>query len=598
MGSNRNRALFLVAALAVLSSACSKKVVLTDIDEGLFVPGAGIEAAATFIDDPGVFKSLFKCYPPDSGVVPVYVTVKNVDSRPVQIHNLNYLPLNDTFRGFTLELGENSLDPIHPLEAVMYIKGKAKIPNYREIRAGHVVAGIIVWPLGIYYIFRGVQYSREYKPLLRNSFFPAGRGGNFDPVTLAPGEVASGFIYFALLPEDNPYYRDEADLDVDRRGKVKPSLKVKSGGTLMVNINPAVNSSTYGDCEITVDTMLTVRGLKQMRSEDGSPAQWAGHPSPEDLFALIANEKRGAKLDLVAGSSEELFESRSAEVLTVISELSGKKAGLVDASRWGNRGVCGVNFKQKSRLYLVEWVDGRPVLIAEAVLDRKIMSVIAAEDAIYVTGDNGFCHTFEYDDLRTRRYLNMSNSVSDIVMTGGKLVTFGKKTVMEYEIIPGHNPQRLRQLDISSSGKTDAGLAGEGVVVTHQGRGTHGDTLVLYDPESLEEVARQPFPGRLDIIDKSADGVLVQMTGGTIMRIARQEGEYSTCEAGWIPVLATASSRSGGIVTLVSEEMRLYSFRLDSVVPEPLYEGGAVSVPIGVGTPYGKVEKKKEKRIR
>ncbi len=122
-------------------------------------------------------KSLFKCYPPDSGVVPVYVTVKNVDDEPVQIHNLNYLPLNDTFRGFTLEFGDNILDPIHPLEAVMYIKGKAKVPNYKKIGAGNVVAGIIVWPLGIYYIVRGVQYSREYKPMLRNSFFPRRAAG-------------------------------------------------------------------------------------------------------------------------------------------------------------------------------------------------------------------------------------------------------------------------------------------------------------------------------------------------------------------------------------------------------------------------------------
>jgi hypothetical protein len=32
-------------------------------------------------------------------------------------------------------------------------------------------------------------------------------------------------------------------------------------------------------------------------------------------------------------------------------------------------------------------------------------------------------------------------------------------------------------------------------------------------------------------------------------------------------------------------------------VPQPLEEGGAVSVPIGIGTPYGEAEKK-EKRKR
>ena len=154
-----------------------------------------------------------------------------------------------------------------------------------------------------------------------------------------------------------------------------------------------------------------------------------------------------------------------------------------------------------------------------------------------------------------------------------------------------------RRIAVSSSSKSGAGLAGEGVVLMHEGRGTHGDTLVLYDPESLEEVIRQPFPGRIGIIDMSVDGVIVQMTGGMIMRIVRQEEDYGTYEAGWIPVLATSSGRSGEIVTLVSEEMRLYSFRLRSIVPEPLYEGGAVSVPIGIGTPYGEPEKK-EKRKR
>jgi len=593
MGSNRYRALFLVAALAILSSSCSKKIVLTDIDEGLFVPGAGIEAAATLIDDSEAFKSLFKCYPPDSGVVPVYVTVKNVDARPVQIHNINYLPLNDTFRGFTLEFGDNVLDPIHPLEAVMYIKGKAKVPDYKKIGAGNVVAGIIVWPLGIYYIVRGVQYSREYKPLLRNSFFPAGRGGNFDPVTIQPGEVASGFIYFALQPDDNPYYRDFDEPDIDKRGKENPSLKVESGGDLRISVNPAVSSSSYDDCEVPVDSMLAVRALKLMRSEDGSPA---GHSSG-DFFALVSNEDRGSKLDLVVGSSEEVFESRSTGGFTVLSELSGKKADLVDASRWGNRAVCGVNFKQKSRLYLVEWIDGKLMLVAEEQFDRKIRRVIAAEDAIYVTTETGFCYTFEYDGLKAKRYVNMGNKVDDIVMTEGKLLAFGKKSVLEYEIIPGHNPKRTRQVNISSSDKRDAGLAEEGVILKHKGRGTHGDTLVMYDPESLKEVIRQPFPGRIGIIDMSVDGVIVQMTGGMIMRIVRQEEDYGTYEAGWIPVLATSSGRSGEIVTVVSEEMRLYSFRLRSIVPEPLYEGGAVSVSIGIGTPYGEVEKK-EKRKR
>ena len=597
MGSFRTRALFLAAALAVLSSGCSKKIVLTDIDEGLFVPGTGIEAAATLIDDSEVFKSLFKCYPSDSGVVPVYVTVKNVDSRPVQIHNLNYLPLSDTFRGFTLEFGDNRLDPIHPLEAVMYIKGKADVPNYKKIGAGNVVAGIIVWPLGIYYIVRGVQYTSEYRPLLRNSFFPAGRGGNFDPVTMEPGEVKSGFIYFALLPEDNPYYRDKDNPDIDRRGKEKPSLKVQSGEELRINVNPAVRSSSYGDCEIPVDSMLTVRGLKFLRGEDGSPAEIAGGPSSGDFFALVANGDRGGKLDLVLGNSEEVFESRSTSGFTVMSELSGKKTDLVDASRWGNRAVCGVNFKQKSRLYLVEWIDGKPVLAVEELLDRKIMRVIAAEDAIYVTTENGFCYTYEYDRLKTNRYVNMGNKVSDIVMAGGNLLAFSKKTMLEYEIKPGHNPVRTRLMDISSSDKTGAGLAGEGVIVTHRGRGSHGDTLVLYDPVSLEEIIRQPFPGRVRVIDMSSEGVIVQMTGGTIMRIVRKEDEYSTFEAGWIPFLAEASGRAGAVVTLISDEMRLYSFRLDSIVPEPLYEGGAVSVPIGIGTPYGEPEKK-EKRKR
>ncbi len=591
-------ALFLMASLAVLFSACGKKVVLTDIDEGLFVSGEGIEAAATLIDDPEALKSLFKCYPPDSGVVPVYMTVKNVDSRPLQVHNLNYLPLNDTFKGFTLDFGDNIIDPIHPLEAVMYIKGKAKIPNYQEFHAGHVVAGIIVWPLGIYYIVRGTQYSREMKPMLKHSFFPAGRGGNFDPVTLEPGEVRSGFIYFALLPEDNPYYRDYEAVDVDRRGKETPSLQVRSDHDLQVNVNPAVTSSDYNDCEIPVDSMLTVMGMKPMRGEEDSPDAASGHPSSGDFFALVANEERGTKLDVVIGSSEDVFENRSAEKFTVISGLKSKKAELADASRWGSMAVCGVSFKQSSRLYLVEWVDGKPVLVAEAELDRKIMSVIAAEDAIYVITENGFCHTFEYDGLRTKRYVSMGNKVDTVVMTGERLIAFGKKSVMEYGVRPGHNPEKLRQLPVSSSVKRGAALAGEGIILKHEGRGSHGDTLVAYDPESLEEVVRQFFPGRIQVLDTSTDGVIVQMTGGMIMRIVRREEDYTTYEAGWIPFLVTASDRAGSIITVVSDAKRLYSFKLGSIVPEPLYEGGAVSVPIGVGTPYGEVEKKKEKRIR
>ena len=115
---------------------------------------------------------------------------------------------------------------------------------------------------------------------------------------------------------------------------------------------------------------------------------------------------------------------------------------------------------------------------------------------------------------------------------------------------------------------------------------------------SLEELIRQSFPGRIGVMDMATDGVIVQMTGGMVMRIVRRETDYSTFEAGWIPFLVTASLRSGRIVTVVSGDRKLYSFKLRSLVPEPLFPGGAVTVPVGIGTPYGEVEKKKEKRIR
>jgi hypothetical protein len=210
--------------------------------------------------------------------------------------------------------------------------------------------------------------------------------------------------------------------------------------------------------------------------------------------------------------------------------------------------------------------------------------------------ENGFCRTFEYDRLRTKRYVSVANHITTAVKKGGSLYFFGKKSALEFEIRPGHNPDRLRDVRISTAHKEGAGLAGEGgIVVKHKGRKTHGDTLVAYDPETLEEVIRQPFPGKVRVIDMAPDGVIVQMAGGMIMRISRRETEYSTYEAGWIPFISTESARSGGIVSLVSEEEQLYSFELKSLVPEPIVEGGAAIVPIGTGAPPERPKEKKEK---
>ncbi len=86
----------------------------------------------------------------------------------------------------------------------------------------------------------------------------------------------------------------------------------------------------------------------------------------------------------------------------------------------------------------------RPVLIAEEQSRQEDHAASSPRRTRYTSlTENGFCYTFEYDELRTKRYVNMGNHVDDIVMTGGRIIAFGKKSVMEYEIKPGHNPEKI-----------------------------------------------------------------------------------------------------------------------------------------------------------
>jgi hypothetical protein len=569
----------LMLALLLATASCRGPSVPVGIEASDdAATGGGLSVTAILPDDPEMIEKLFRAYPPDSGVVPVYLTVSNNDTAAIVLHTPGSLPLGDRFRSIVLEAGSGPVDPIHPLEVVMRLAGKTEAPDYRQMGAWHVVGGLLIPPLGVYYAFKWGGYALDYRPMLRNSFFPAGRGGSFEPVLIGPGETAAGFLYFPLGPPDSPYYM-EYEPGKRARDKPVPVRRVRAAEGLELIVRPAAAPGATGALRPVAPGFEAV-GIRRARPEAGDPGA-----SVPDLFVLGRDRDAGGRLDLLIGSYGALAASRSIDTLVPVERLNNDRGELVDASSRGRFAVCAVNFKRRSRLYSVDIGGAAPVLAADLLFDRPLLRVFALSDGVCAVTDDGFCGIYRYEDLRRTWYGRLGTKVGDAACDGERILTFGGDRIDEFICEGGRCEGPRRSAPAPDRGILRGIRAGGSVLVEHRGKGALGDTLVLYDTGALRERARLPLPGRIEATAASGTLVAVQVEGGVLLLFeTSDEGDPSRVGAGWLPERAMALTTDGETGIFISPGRELYTFGLDAIRPEPA-AAGALRVPVTVSSP-------------
>ncbi len=468
--------------------------------------GAGLAVAARFAVEGDDVPDFFLYAMPDSGVVPVRVTVRNDGASPLVIHTGNGMGLGAGFEGFTLAAGGAERAALAPKEAARRFLNPGDADKFRMRSSSAFVAGTFVPPVELYFIYTEADVGRQYRPLFGKSFYPGFESGMMKHVRLEAGEERGGYLYFASPRGAQP---DSCELLV--RASVPRAAQRPLPG---------------------VGFMFT-RG-------DGEPL----------LFMFGEPSGAGSRGIYLARAGE--LESESGPAWSFIAPVNAKTAVIADASRSGSLAACAVNFQAKGKLFLVRCGEN-PALLEEKKFGRKIDRVYVGTGGVFVMTEGAFCHRYDVSSGSWSPGVKLGNDIDDTVLAGDSLLAFSKARGISFWNAAGDVPvahlgdKALRRAKRSAVGPIDGAL-----VILTKGKSVRADTLGLLDMGALGEIGRGALPGKAIAAATDGSSLVLQFQDGTIARIVRGAGEiFSMVEAGYLPFEARAlAARPGGFIAV------------------------------------------------
>jgi len=538
-----------MAYLTVTAAGCRKEVHFEPLESPPAAGGAGVHARAVAVTSALESERLFGEDLPGAGILPVHVAVRNIDTLTIAVHHPGAPALGESFEGFVLAGPEGRGVPMHPLEAVKRIKGKEEKPEYRKMGLGHVMAGIVVAPLGLYYVYRGFKYSTEYRPLARRSLLPADETGGFYPLVLRPGEKASGFLLF-------PCDTSAAECHIDG---------------MELEIHPSGHPGDLARFEAGPGNDLEYRGVEEAEYGQGESIQ----------FVLAANGSRGRRLDLYA------IESCGAPAEALVPteplvELPDRDGSLAGAAARGTYALCGVNFTRSSRVFIFETGGEGSRLAGEERFERNILKAAAFEEEALVMTVDGTVHFIGYEGAGRQGEAGTASGPDDALFLGDRLFVCADGEIILFERDGNRFDEALRAV-LNGESPLIAGTAGDErlVIAVGGGRGK-GDTLVTVDARTLSEKDRRPAGG-LVMSPAAGDGsFVVYREGGFVIRMALRAGAFPAAgPAGWLDRDIVDVSCCGDRVAAVSSNGELFMFTPGMLEPGPVPGvEGALTFPV------------------
>jgi hypothetical protein len=499
-----------VAALALLALAASScnyfKRGPTDVGLAGAPTGTDLAVAARFAVEGDDVPEFFLTAMPDSGVVPVRVTIRNNGSSPLVIHTENGMDLGAGFEGFALVAGGADLIPLTPKEAARRFLGSGDADDFRMRGSSAFVAGVFVPPVEMYFVYTEVDVGRYYRPLFGKSFYPGFESGMMKPVRLEPGEERGGYLYFAMPPGARP---DSCELLV--RACVPPAARRPLPGA----------------------------GFMFARGAEEPLLFMFGEPSGAGSRGLYL--ARGAAL-----------ESGSDSPWTFIAPVSSKTAAIADAASAGSIAACAVNFQAKGKLFLVRPGE-TPALLEEKSFARKIRHVFVGSGGVFVMTEDAFCHRYNAASGSWSPGVKLGIDIDDTALIGDSLLAFSKARGISFWNAAGDVPvahrgdKALRRARRAAIGPLEGSL-----VMLTKGKSVRADTLALLDTAAMGEIGRGGLPGKVLAAATDGSNLVLQFQDGTLARIVRGTGEmFSMVEAGFLPFEARAlAARPGGFIAV------------------------------------------------
>jgi len=587
-GSRLRSVLYTVFALllAITASSCKKR-----IDAGIEgrkdyseTEYGRLGVSARFPRDTDEIERIFKRSLPDSGIVPVYLTITNNDTVSMRIHTSHGLGLGGYFEGFTMLAGGKSYHPIRPVEVMSKATGKKSPVRYSKPGGKQIALGVLFFPYGGYVAYREASLGRYYRPLCENSIFPAGEGGMFDPVEIDPGESVDGYLYFELPRDQNPYpersYSPEAaghpDLfELVVRAVVDSAEAAVCRGKLAVRDSLPFDhiSFTRIDGRFYDETGHT--GLTVLE-EDGDKV------CPGWFFALEDARGSAGRRNLVMGDILSVVEGAAPADHERICEVRSKHAVVADAVAAEGYVACALNFKAKSKVMLFRCTGSTVKPAGEKGYSRNISSVHLSAGGLFATTTNGFCHFTPYTDFDAERRENMGRNYKDMTLIGDRLYAVHSRRLLVYGTSEGRLFEDLGSYDLPVARRNMVGFVGNRLILINGSWKSAGDTLVALDMDDATRDLVMPLPGRIALASTAKGCVIVQMEDGTVLevRMCGSGASPTIVGAAYLPFEASSMLSCGGNLIAADARGRVAWGELETLPPESIrsHDGSGHSI--------------------
>ena len=481
--------------------------------------GTDLAVAARFIgpedDVPGFFRKAL----PDSGVVPIRVVLRNDAAAPLIIHSANGMELGPGFEGISLFVEGKKYVPLNPQQAAEAVLGITDATRYKTPGAGHIIAGILIVPLGIYYIYNEADVGRYYRPLFNKSLYPVSAGGLFNAVALAPGEEKSGYCYFNLP-------------------------KIPAGTPCELRVNACV----------PIAVSDTVGGYDFKCSRDETPA--AAEPdmgawdttiappgeSSRGLAFKLAKQEPSDKSGLYVCGVPELMRDAQAPWMRVATVLS-RRAVIADASHGRLLAACAVNYASKSKVFIMRREGDGITVAGEQSFSRNIRRVFAADEGIFVITADDCCYFIEHPSLDMTPRVKIGQDIDDAALADTCLFVFSGKKLALFGTAGDALLKPLERRSLRGGVRTVIGPLYNELLVLNRGSRTRGDTLAVFGIEARAEIRRGALPGKVYLASSDVSSLLVQLEDGKLLRMVQAPGTaFKVVEAGYLPFRAEGLS--------------------------------------------------------
>ncbi|MDD4856858.1 MAG: hypothetical protein PHD74_01990 [Candidatus Krumholzibacteria bacterium] len=540
-------ALCFLAALPSVSCRYMERASPSSLEPERGTADSSLAVAARFVTEADDVPGFFTGQMSDSGIVAVRVTVRNDGPGPVLIHDANGFEAGPGFDGFALTANGLRCLPLHPREVLARLLGEKKAQRYRKHSPFGLATSALFPPMAVYLAYGEADIGRFYRPLSGKSLYPALEDGMFEPVRVESGAERSGYLYFAIPREAR---RDSCEL-------------------ITRACTPVGTPYSLRGCEFVFsrDELPFMQPTRVAVTDEGLVKPPNSCETPYGFLFAVANDATTGDRGLYLARVRSL-DPESDSLWTLVTPITSKAASIADASCIGSLSACAINFKSKSKVYLMQCAEA-PDVFEEQGFSRAIRHVFLYSGGAFVVTEDGFCHPYDGSSHSWGHGVKLGIDVDDTALLGDFVFAFLKnRDINICSAFGGAALARVEQHRLERRVHTVIGLLDGDLVLLARGRATCGDTISVFNGDARAETLGVALPGRVGAASTDGSSLIVQLEEGTVARILRgPQGTLDVTEVGYLPFKARAIKTASHGFIAIGETGAFSIGSIDSVSP-------------------------------